>query len=263
MPANIDKLYDKAYDWVITFGPRIIIALVVLLLGQWLIRFIRKRMTSSMNRRSLNPSLQPFMRSLISGILQILLVLLLMQILGIQLTIFAALVGALGVAAGLALSGTLQNFTSGILILIMKPYTVGDNVIAQGQEGTVTDIRVFYTVLTTYDNRTVIIPNSKLSNELIINLSSEGKRRMDIEMKLPYPVDFKQAESILREVVESDGRIMKDPATRIGVSVIEPDGYKMIVNAWVNAHGFHDVRLQLQQKMIDALKGNGVKLPGM
>ncbi|GGH80052.1 small conductance mechanosensitive channel [Filimonas zeae] len=263
MPANIDKLYDKAYDWVITFGPRIIIALVVLLLGQWLIRFIRKRMTSSMNRRSLNPSLQPFMRSLISGILQILLVLLLMQILGIQLTIFAALVGALGVAAGLALSGTLQNFTSGILILIMKPYTVGDNVIAQGQEGTVTDIRVFYTVLTTYDNRTVIIPNSKLSNELIINLSSEGKRRMDIEMKLPYPVDFKQAESILREVVESDDRIMKDPATRIGVSVIEPDGYKMIVNAWVNAHGFHDVRLQLQQKMIDALKGNGVKLPGM
>lgn len=263
MHINVDKLYDKAYDWLITFGPRIIIAILVLLVGQWLIRIIRKRMSSSMHRKEVNPSLQPFMRSLITAALQVLLILLVMQIVGIQLTIFAALVGALGVAAGLALSGTLQNFTSGILILIMRPYTVGDNIIAQGQEGTVTDIRVFYTVLTTYDNRTVIIPNSKLSNELIVNLSSEGKRRLDIEIKLPFPVDFRQAEGIIKEVVNSDNRIMKDPATRIGVSVIEPDGYKMIVNAWVNAHGFHDVRLELQQKIIDALKQAGTKLPGM
>lgn len=263
MHINIDKLYDKAYDWVITFGPRIIIALLVLFAGQWLIRVIKKRMAASMHRKEVNPSLQPFMRSLIAAALQVLLILLVMQIVGIQLTIFAALVGALGVAAGLALSGTLQNFTSGILILIMRPYTVGDNIIAQGQEGTVTDIRVFYTVLTTYDNRTVIIPNSKLSNELIINLSSEGKRRLDIEIKLPFPVDFRQAEGIIKEVVNGDNRIMKDPAVRIGVSVIEADGYKMIVNAWINAHGFHDVKLELQQKMIDALKQAGTKLPGM
>lgn len=109
--------------------------------------------------------------SLLFTILQILLLLTLMQILGIQMTVFAALVGGIGVAAGLALSGTLQNFTSGILILLLKPYKVGDNIIAQGQEGTVLSIQIFYTVLLTYDNRDVIIPNSKLSNELIINLS--------------------------------------------------------------------------------------------
>lgn len=263
MHINVDKLYDKAYDWVINYGPRILIALLVLFVGQWLIRMIKKRMSNSLHRKEVNPSLQPFMRSLITAALQIVLILLVMQILGIQLTIFAALVGALGVAAGLALSGTLQNFTSGILILIMRPYTVGDNVIAQGQEGTVTDIRVFYTVLTTYDNRTVIIPNSKLSNELIVNLSSEGKRRMDVEIKLPFPVDFQQAEQILKEVLNTDNRILKDPAVRIGVSAIEPDGYKLIINAWVNAHGFHDVRLELQEKMIDALKKGGTKLPGM
>ncbi len=263
MHINVDKLYDKAYDWVIDYGPRILIALLVLFVGQWLIRMIKKRMSNSLHRKEVNPSLQPFMRSLITAALQIVLILLVMQILGIQLTIFAALVGALGVAAGLALSGTLQNFTSGILILIMRPYTVGDNVIAQGQEGTVTDIRVFYTVLTTYDNRTVIIPNSKLSNELIVNLSSEGKRRMDVEIKLPFPVDFQQAEQILKEVLNTDNRILKDPAVRIGVSAIEPDGYKLIINAWVNAHGFHDVRLELQEKMIDALKKGGTKLPGM
>lgn len=263
MKIDVDKLWDKFYDWLIFTGPKLILAIVVFLIGQWLIRFVRKRMTGSMQRRSLNPSLQPFLRSLVFGILQILLILLVIQVAGYPLTIFATLVGALGVAAGLALSGTLQNFTSGILILIMKPYTVGDNIIAQGQEGTVTDIRVFYTTLTTYDNRTVIIPNSKLSNELIVNLSAEGKRRLDIEIKLPFTVDFKQTEGILRSLIDSTKTIKKDPAPRIGVSSIEPDGYKLILNAWVEAHGFHDVRLKLQEEVIEHLKQQGVKLPGL
>ncbi|BAV10246.1 small-conductance mechanosensitive channel [Filimonas lacunae] len=216
-----------------------------------------------MHNKDVNPSLRPFMRSMITAALQIVLILLVMQILGIQLTIFAALVGALGVAAGLALSGTLQNFTSGILILIMKPFTVGDNIIAQGQEGTVTDIRIFYTVLTTYDNRTVIIPNSKLSNELIVNLSSEGKRRMDIEIKVPFTVDYVNSEGVLKQVIAENKKVLQEPTPRVGVSAIEGDGYKIIVNAWVDAHGFHDVRLALQEKLIDGLKQQGVKLPGM
>lgn len=260
---DIDKLWDKFYDWLIATGPKIILAIVVFLIGQWLIRLVRRKMMSNMQRKSMNPSLQPFLRSLVYGILQILLILLVIQVAGYPLTIFATLVGALGVAAGLALSGTLQNFTSGILILIMKPYTVGDNIIAQGQEGTVSDIRVFYTTLTTYDNRTVIIPNSKLSNELIINLSAEGKRRLDIEIKLPFTVDYKQAESIIRDLLEKTEAVKKDPAPRIGVSTIEPDGYKLILNAWIEAHGFHDVRLKLQEAIIDQLKQQGIKLPGL
>ena len=124
------------------------------------------------------------MQGALNILLKILLALALLQVLGIQMTMFAALVGAFGVAAGLALSGTLENFTSGILILLLKPFRVGDNIIAQAQEGTVTSIQLFYTVVLTFDNRTVIVPNSKLSNEVIINLSREGLRRMDIELKL-------------------------------------------------------------------------------
>lgn len=260
---NPEKLYDKAYDWLLMYGPKIVIAIVVFIAGQWLIRLFRKRMVRSMHQKQVSTSLQPFMRSLIAATLQVLLVLLVMQILGIQLTIFAALVGALGVAAGLALSGTLQNFTSGILILLMKPYNIGDNIMAQGQEGTVTDIRVFYTIITTYDNRTVIVPNSKLSNELIVNLSSEGKRRLDVEIKLPFPVDFAQAEKTIKVVLDKTVGILKDPAPRIGVAVIEPDGYRMVVNAWVHAHGFHDTRLAFQEQIVIALKQDGIKLPGM
>jgi small conductance mechanosensitive channel len=263
MKWDPNKFYDKAYDWIITTGPKLLMAIIIFLIGQWIIRFIRKKMMHSMVRKDVNSSLQPFLRSLVYGILQVLLVVIVIQIMGYPLTIFAALVGSFGVAAGLALSGTLQNFTSGILILIMKPYTIGDNIIAQGQEGTVSDIRVFYTVLTTYDNRTVIIPNSKLSNELIVNLSSEGKRRMDIEIKLPFTVDFSQAQGIVSKILEETEAIKKDPAPRLGVSAIEPDGYKLILNAWVEAHGFHDVRLDLQEEIVARLKQEGVKLPGL
>src|SRR3954470_15622031 len=148
-----------------------------------------------MTRRQLDSSLQPFLLSLLFTILQVLLLLTAMQIIGIQMTIFAALIGGIGVAAGLALSGTLQNFTSGILILMLKPFRVGENIIAQGQEGTVKTIQIFFTVVKTFDNRTVIIPNSKLSNEVIVNLSREGKRRLDIELKFNYGVDFEQVKN--------------------------------------------------------------------
>jgi small conductance mechanosensitive channel len=123
---------------------------------------------------------------------------------GIEMSIFAALIASVGVAAGLALSGTLQNFTSGILILVLKPYKVGDNIIAQAQEGTVSSIQLFYTVITTFDNKTVIVPNSKLSNELIVNLSREGTRRLDTEMKVAFPVPFEQIRSIVEQAIQTE-----------------------------------------------------------
>ncbi len=125
---------------------------------------------------------------------------------------FAAIIGAFGVAAGLALSGTLQNFTSGILILWLKPFRVGDNIIAQGSEGTVTMIRIFYTIVTTFDNRTVIIPNSKLSNEVIVNLSREGNRRLDIVLRFEFSVPFEQVKAILEQTIHSQTDLLKEPA---------------------------------------------------
>lgn len=260
---DINKFYDKAYDWVILRGPSLAVGIIVFIVGQWFINVIKKRTYKTIHKHEVNPTLQPFFRSLIYATLQVLLILLVMQIVGIQLTVFATLVGAFGVAAGLALSGTLQNFTSGILILLMKPFIVGDNIIAQGQEGTVTDIRIFYTVLTTYDNKVVIIPNSKLSNELIVNLSREGKRRMDIEIKLPFTADISHAKELLEKEVQSSQELLKEPEARTGVSLIEPDGLRIMVNVWTNAHGFQDTKLILQQRLIDALKNGGIKLVGM
>ena len=179
------------------------------------------------------------------------------------MTIFAAAIGAFGVAAGLALSGTLQNFTSGILILLLKPFKVGDNIISQGQEGTVNSIQIFYTIVTTYDNKSVIIPNSKLSNEVIINISREGKRRLDFEIKFNFGVDFNQIKEILDETLKSNENILKEPERRIGITKVEADGYTVLLNVWINAHGFTDTRLFLYGQLLNSLKTSGIKLPGL
>jgi small conductance mechanosensitive channel len=260
---NWEKFYDKAYSWILFEGPKILVALLVIIVGWWLIKLITKLLRNSLERRHFDASLLPFFVSVFTIALRVLLALQVMQILGIQMTIFTALVGAIGVAAGLALSGTLQNFASGILILLMKPYRVGDNIIAQGQEGTVNSIQIFYTVVTTYDNRTVIIPNSKLSNEVIINISREGKRRLDVEMKFSFAYSFENIKSLILQSINKMEGVLKEPTVRIGVSSIDPDGYKIMISTWLQAHGFQDAKLLFQQKLIDDLKAEGLKLPGM
>ncbi|MEI6945770.1 mechanosensitive ion channel family protein [Paraflavisolibacter sp. H34] len=263
MMQKLATFYDKLYAWILVVGPRLIIAIFVLFIGLWLIRFIRKAVNRHMDHKEFDPSLRPFLISLFITGLQIMLVLALMQILGLQMTIFTALIGAFGVAAGLALSGTLQNFTSGVLILLLKPFRVGDNIIAQGQEGTVTEIRIFYTVVLTYQNTTVIIPNSKLSNEVIVNLSREGRRRLDVELKFPFAVPFEEVRTTVDKTIGRTKSLLNDPPVRLGVSSVETDGYKVMINAWVPAHGFFDARLAFQEALIQDLKGAGLKLPGM
>ena len=260
---NWEKFYDKAYDFVLFNGPKLITAIIILFIGLWLIKLIRRWLVKGMQQRDLDPSLQPFLQSLIIISLQVFLIIGIMQIVGIQLTIFTTVIGAFGVAAGLALSGTLQNFASGVLILILKPFRVGDNIIAQGQEGTVNSIQIFYTVVTTFDNKTVIIPNSKLSNEIIINTSREGKRRLDVEFKLNYSTDFNTVKPIIEEVIKNSANILKSPESRIGVGSLDIDGYKVFVNIWVNPHGFADAKFNFQEKLVNDLKEAGILFPGM
>jgi small conductance mechanosensitive channel len=260
---NYERFLDKAYTWIITKGPSILIAIIILLIGLWLINLFSKLITRAMSRRSVNPSLRPFLLSLLVTTLRVFLILAVMQIAGIQMTIFAAVIAAMGVAAGLALSGTLQNFASGVLILFLKPFQVGDNILAQGQEGTVTSIRIFYTIVTTFDNKTVIIPNSKLSNEVIINISASGNRRLDIELKFSNSIDYNEVKRLVEKTIEEAGSILPEPKWRIGISSLEPDGYKVMLNLWINAHGFTDTKMAFQEKLIQRLKSSGLKLPGM
>ncbi|WP_131537237.1 mechanosensitive ion channel family protein [Pedobacter nototheniae] len=260
---NVSHFYDKAYDWIIDRGPSILLGLGLLIVGFWVIKLIGKWLQSGMHKKDVNPSLRPFLTSLILITLKIILVLTATQVIGLQLTFLTVLIGGIGVAAGLALSGTLQNFASGVLILLLKPFLVGDNIIAQGQEGTVTSIQIFYTIVTTFDNRTVVIPNSKLSNEVIINISTKGSRRLDIEMKFSYGIDYDKVVAVFNKTVDEFKDCLKSPERRIGVSVLDDSGFKVTLNVWVKAHGFTDTKFNFQKELLENLKTSGIKLPGM
>ncbi|MDB5005175.1 MAG: mechanosensitive ion channel family protein [Mucilaginibacter sp.] len=260
---KIEKFYNQAYDWVIRYGPRFLVGMLVLFIGLWMIKLLLSWSHRGMHRKGVDPTLKPFLISILGIALRILLVLGVMQIMGIQMTLFTALVGAFGVAVGLALSGTLQNFASGILIMLLKPFVVGDNILTNGIEGTVTSIQIFYTLVTTFDNRSVILPNSMLSNNMIINISREGSRRLDISYKFSNAVDTKQAKGVISKTIDEEEACLKTPERRIGVSLLEPDSFTLVINVWVAAHGFEDTRLILQEAILQDLKDTGVKIGGL
>lgn len=260
---EVRKLYDKAFDWILRYGPKLVVGMLVLFIGFWLIKLLLNWSHNKMHHKGVDPTIKPFLVSLLGVALRVLLILGVMQIIGIQMTLFATIVGAFGVAVGLALSGTLQNFASGILILLLKPFSVGDNINTQGLEGTVTSIQIFYTIVTTFDNRVVIVPNSQLSNQAIINISREGSRRLDINYKFPNAVDVKQVRSVIAKTLENSIDCLKVPEKRIGVGELLPDGYVMSISVWVNAHGFQDTKLLVQEKILQDVKDAGIKLPGL
>jgi len=260
---NLNQLQADFYRWIMEKGPSMILAVLILVAGLWLIKLLSKILTKNMHRKGINPSLKPFLLNLAVILLRVLLVLAVMQVAGIQMTIFAALIASIGVAAGLALSGTLQNFASGVLILFLKPFQVGDSIIAQGQEGIVSSIRIFYTLVTTYDNRMVVIPNSKLSNEVIINVSGSGNRRLDIELKFANNIDYHEVKQVIESTIADARNILHEPKKRVGIAAIEADGYKVMLNLWINAHGFTDTKMEFQERLMERLKTSGLKLPGM
>jgi len=260
---KLTKLYDKAYDWLLDIGPKIIVGLIILFIGIWLIRMLRTRLRAQMSRKKIHSSLQPFFLSLTITSLYVLLLIVVMNIIGLELTVFTTIIGAFGVAAGLALSGTLQNFAGGVLILLLKPFDLDDNIVAQGQDGIVTSIQIFYTVLLTFDNKTVIIPNGKLFNEVIVNVTREGKRRLDFEIKLGYVANVEQVKAVIWNAVKGTANVLNDPRNRVGVSALEIDGVKFVVNVWVNPGDFGAAKLALQEKILNDLVTAGVKLPGM
>jgi small conductance mechanosensitive channel len=259
---KLEKLYGKAYDWLFDIGPKLVIGLIILLIGLWVIRILRTRIRVRMSKKKVHSSLQPFFLSLAITSLYIALIIFVMTIVGFQLSIFTTVIGAFGVAAGLALSGTLQNFAGGVLILLLKPFDIDDSIIAQGQSGTVSSIQIFYTVLITPDNKTVIIPNGKLFNEVIVNVSSEGIRRLDIEIKLGYAADVEKVKSIMLDAIKSVDTILNDPRNRVGIVELEIDGVRYIVNVWVDPPDFLVAKLALQEKIITSLAAAGIKLPG-
>lgn len=260
---NLQLMYDRAYLWVANSGPKFIIGIIVFFIGLWLIRLLRKWMTNRMATKQVHSSLQPFFLSLSITALHMVLIVVVMEIVGLELTIFTAILSAATVAAGLALSGTLQNFAGGVMILLLKPFDLGDNIIAQGQDGKVTSIMIFYTVVLTFDNKTVIIPNGKLFNEVIVNVSREGRRRLDLEIKLGFAADPDQVIKALNQSVDATPNILITPAKNVGISQIEFDGIKFSVQAWVQPGNFGTAKLQLHERILKDLKAAAIPLPGV
>jgi small conductance mechanosensitive channel len=257
---NAEKIYSISLKWIETHGPSIFIAIITFVLGQWAIRIIRKMLRAAMDKREISASLRPFLQSLVITSLQVLLLIFILQILSVHLTIFTAIVTSFGVAAGLALSGTLQNFTGGVLILLLKPFQVGDNIIAQGHDGIVDSIEIFYTIITTSDNRTVIIPNSKLANEVIVNISRQGSRRLDIDLKFSYAENIADIQKILYSTLKTFPGVLSSPEPFVGLSSLDADGFKLTSHIWLDAGQYHETRFGLQQRIIEDLKNAGVRL---
>ncbi|RFZ95669.1 mechanosensitive ion channel family protein [Mucilaginibacter conchicola] len=259
---ELETFYNTFHHWLINRGPVYAIGIIFFLVGLWVISFIRARLLKRLSHRKVSSSLQPFILSLSITAMYVLLTVSVLNYMGFELTLINTVIGALGVAAGLALSGTLQNFAGGVLILLLKPFAVGDSIKAQGQEGGVTSIQLFYTVLLTADNKTVIIPNGKLFNEVIVNITREHKRRLDFELKLGYAVDIEQVKGIINDIIKSTPEVLTDPITRVGVSALEGDGMRFIVNVWVEPSNYLSTKIYLQETIVKSLSAAGVKLPG-
>lgn len=208
----IENYSKQAYDWAIDMAPRVVIAILVLIIGFWVIKQLANLWERGMKRREVDVSLRTFIRSLISIGLKVILLITVAGMVGIQTTSLVTILGAAGLAIGLALQGSLSNFAGGVLVLVLKPYKVGDTIEALGQKGEVREIQIFSTVLVTADNRTVILPNGSVSNSLIINQSKQGTLRAVFDLEISAEHDSERVRKLILEILQSDKRIVNVPA---------------------------------------------------
>lgn len=254
---NMEELNDLA----ITYGGRLLTALLTLLIGLWVIKLIVKALSKMMDKRQVDPSLKPFLISLSGTLLKVMLVITTLGMLGIEMTSFIAILGAAGLAVGMAMSGTLQNFAGGVMILIFKPFKAGDFIEAQGFSGVVKEIQIFNTILKTGDNKTVIIPNGGLSTGSMVNYSTEPTRRVDMTFGIGYGDDTSKGRAVLQSLVDSDKRILKDPAPFIAVSDLADSSVNFVVRSWVNSADYWGVYFDMNDKVYNEFNKQGLNIP--
>jgi small conductance mechanosensitive channel len=252
---------DQAMQYIIEYGPNVLLALLTLFIGLWLIKLFGKGINKTMDKANLEISLKKFLLSLISIMLKVLLLISVVSMLGVEMTSFIALLGAAGLAVGLALQGSLANFAGGILILLFKPFKVGDFIDAQGFLGTVHAIQVFNTILKTPDNKTISIPNGNLSNGSITNFTTEETRRVDLVFGIGYGDDLKKAKNILNELIQRDTRILSDPASVVVVSELGDSSVNFTMRVWVKASDYWGVYFDMQENVKLMFDDQGISIP--
>ncbi|MCK5741770.1 MAG: mechanosensitive ion channel [Chlorobi bacterium] len=258
---NISNYFDYAVGMLFAYLPKLVLAAVTLWIGFWLIKKIVNIFSQTLAKKEIEVSLTQFLGSMITIILKILLILSVVSILGVETTSFVAILAAAGFAIGMALQGSLGNFAGGVVILIFKPFKVGDLIEAQGFIGVVDSIQVFNTILKTPDNKTIIIPNGGLSSGAMTNFSTEPIRRVDLTIGIGYGDDIKKAKDLILELISTAPGVLQDPAPAVMVSELADSSVNFTVRPWAASEDYWNVYFDLHERIKLALDANNISIP--
>lgn len=258
---SLSTLMDKLVGYGTELGKSILIAILIYFIGRYLIKLVDKMLVKVMNRRKFLPEVQTFLSSVVHIALTILLVISIVGALGVETTSFAALLASAGVAVGMALSGQLQNFAGGVIILLLRPYKIGDFVEAGGVSGTVKAIQIFNTVLTTADNKVITVPNGTISNGVLVNYSQMDTRRVDWTFGVEYGSDVEKVKACVNRILAADARVLKEPAVFIALGALADSSVNVTVRAWVKSADYWDVFFDINQKVYEQFNAEGIEFP--
>lgn len=260
---NMDQLMKASEAWfpvVIAYGSKLLLAFITLLIGWWLINRLTSRIGGLIAMRHSDKALQGFIENLANIVLKVLLVISVASMVGIETTSFIAAIGAAGLAIGLALQGSLANFAGGVLILLFRPFRIGDWIEAQGVSGTVDSIQIFHTVLRTGDNKTVIVPNGSLSNGTITNTSRQATRKVIFDVGVDYDADLQRAREVLLKLSE-DSRVLREPAPEVVVAALGDSSITVSLRMWTSNADYWAVVFMLNENIRDQLREAGIDIP--
>lgn len=261
MNEKVQGYLNIVGDLIGVWGMKVLMAIVLLVVGLWIIKRIVKVFSKSMEKREVNISLSGFLKSLISILLKVMLLISIAGMIGIETTSFIAVLGAAGLAIGFALQGTLANFAGGVMILLFKPFKVGDLIVSQGHLGTVKEIHIFVTILLTPENRTVILPNAAVSNNDIVNYTTQGTLRVDMTFGISYESNIKEAKDVLLKIMENHPKVLKDPAPFVGVKELADSSVNLAVRSHVKNEDYWDVYFHVYEEGKLALDGAQITIP--
>jgi len=252
---------EKWLQLALDYGLKILGAILIWIIGSWVIKKILKATKKIMSKKDYDESLQKFLLNLLGWILKIVLIVVVLGTVGVETTSFAAILAAAGLAIGLALQGSLGNFAGGVLIMIFKPFKIGDLIEAQGELGVVKEIEIFTTKLTGLSNREIIIPNGSLSNGNIINYTTEGTRRVDLTFGVGYDSDIKKTKDVLMQVLTAHPKVLKEPASTVNVSELADSSINFAVRPWCTTDDYWDVYFGITEDVKEALDKAGIEIP--
>lgn len=258
---SVDDLLSMAGSWMVDLVVKILIALLIYFIGRWFVRRIVRVMQRVCERREVDLSLQLFFKRVIEVVLYVGIVLTVIGVLGINTTSLVAMFASASLAVGMALSGTMQNFAGGVMIMMLRPYRIGDYVEAQGYDGVIKEVRLFNTVITTYDNKTIYIPNNMISSGIIKNYSQEPMRRVDWNITISYGDDVAVARRALLAIMQSDPRVKRDPAPTVYLTSLGDSAVNVSARGWVDTADYWSTFFDLNERIYRELPGYGINFP--